>query len=319
RKPRRRRKDRERIFSRRRGAATDSFSRPEPSRQRRPDAVRQKYDDREQHDPVNHLFDARRLPAERRDDFARAFRQRREQRGADDGAEKRADAADDRTQNDFHRAVDAEDLLGKKIAVVKRRENSGDSGQGGAQGHGENFPAKGIDAESARGVFVFADRLPVIAGAALQEPRAQRQRRGGEQQNDVVIHRRRPAQVGEVVLPAFGVFQKQTAGAAEPGEMIQTDAGKFRAGDREQREVDPGDAVAKGQRAERRAEKSAERGGQPQPRPGADAEVKVKSGGGVGAGAEIEGVAERKLPGKTHHDVPRLAGEGEVKKQRRHR
>ena len=54
----------------------------------------------------------------------------------------------------------------------------------------------------------------------------------------------------------------------------------------------------------------------PEPRP--DAEMHVERRRRIGAKADIERMTERQLAGKAHHDVPGLAGIGEIQNQDQH-
>src|SRR6187402_170976 len=56
----------------------------QPLRNRRPDAVRQEHHHRQQHQAVEHLLDARDLPAERGERLGDAVGEQREHRGAED-------------------------------------------------------------------------------------------------------------------------------------------------------------------------------------------------------------------------------------------
>src|SRR6476660_4412420 len=67
--------------------------------QRRPDAVGQEHDDEQEAEAVEHLLDAGDVDAEGTHDLAQSLGQRGEQKSPDDGAEERADAADDGPQD----------------------------------------------------------------------------------------------------------------------------------------------------------------------------------------------------------------------------
>ena len=94
---------------------------------------------------------------------------------------------------------------------------------------------------------------------------------------------------------------------------------EFGKGDRQQSKINAGDAVAKGEGADRRAQHNAQRDRKPQSGPGTDAEMEIEPGRGVSADAEIKRMAEGELAGETHHDIPRLAGVSEEQKERHHR
>src|SRR5262249_39689873 len=74
-----------------------------------------------------------------------------------------------------------------------------------------------------------------------------------------------------------------------------------------------------GEEADHEAERHAKRDREPQHGPRADAEGIEEGARRIGADAYVERVAERELPGESHHHVPRLAGVGEVENQRCHR
>ena len=67
--------------------------------------------------------------------------------------------------------------------------------------------------------------------------------------------------------------------------MIQPDAGKFSKCDCQQSKVNAGNAVAKGEGADRRAQQSAQRDRKPQSGPRTDAEMEIERGRGVSADA----------------------------------
>src|SRR5262245_10768040 len=81
--------------------------------ERRPHAVRQQQDDDEEAKAVEHLLGPRRRPPERIHQLEYRLRDPGEQEGADDGAEQRTDAADDRRKDELDRARDVKDLLRK--------------------------------------------------------------------------------------------------------------------------------------------------------------------------------------------------------------
>ena len=72
-------------------------------------------------DAVDQLLHAGKLPTQDATQFGHAFGEQSQKRRADDRTEERADAADDRPEDDFDGAADVENLLGKKIVVVETR------------------------------------------------------------------------------------------------------------------------------------------------------------------------------------------------------
>src|SRR6185503_13081019 len=129
----------------------------------------------------------------------------------------------------------------------------------------------------------------------------------------------RPAEAREVPDVALRHLEEHAAGPPGPAEMIEADARELGEGDGEEREVHARDAETEREEADDEAERDAERDRGPQPGPRADAPMEEDPAGDVGADADVERVPERKLAREAHHDVPGLAGVGEVEDERRHR
>src|SRR6185503_14508994 len=165
------------------------------------------------------------------------------------------------------------------------------------------------------GLGALADGLPVVAGAAAKERVAQDESRGSHGESQVVEHGGAAAQAEDVVARVIGDGQKKSCGAPHPAPMIEADAGEFCESDGENREIDAGDAEAKGEIADHRAGRRRGRHRHPQPDPRTDAEMYVERGGGISAEADVERVSQRELAGKAHHDVPGLADVGEIENE----
>src|SRR5580704_10859976 len=97
--------------------------------------------------------------------------------------------------------------------------------------------------------------------------------------------------------------------------MVEADAGKFGKGDGENGEIDPGDAEAEGESADDRAARRGNRYRGEKPDPRSDAEAREQHCGDVSAEPGENRVAERQLAGEAHHDIPGLAGIGEIKNE----
>src|SRR5882724_7438869 len=93
--------------------------------ERRPDAMRQRHDNHQQADAVEHAFDARNIETVGAQKLLKTFGKTSDQEGADHRTEQRADAADDRAEDDLDRAQNEERLLGKQVVVVERIEHAG--------------------------------------------------------------------------------------------------------------------------------------------------------------------------------------------------
>src|ERR1700674_625312 len=100
--------------------------RTEPGRAagRRPDAMRQEDDHREETNTVEDLLGARRLHAEGVQQIGQALGEPGEQERPQNRTEQRAVAADDRRQDQLDRPRDVENLLGKQVVVIKREEHA---------------------------------------------------------------------------------------------------------------------------------------------------------------------------------------------------
>src|SRR5215475_6128920 len=288
------------------------------SQQRRPHAFGPERHHHEKAKPIEDLGGAGHIQAEPGERLAQAFGQPGEQDGTDQRPEQRTDPADDGREDELDRARDVKHLLGKQVVVVKgdkdageRRHASGDNGR-------IHLVAEGIDAERARGVFVLADRQPVIADAAVEQ-RATDEQRGGQHAEDHVIeHGGVAAQVPKIIARIIGDRQEQSARRSDPIEMIETDAGEFGARNGENGEIDPRHPKAEGEICNRRPARYRDGGRGNKADPRTDAEMHVERRRRVGAQSDEQRVAERKLPGQAEHDVPRLSDIGEVEDEDHH-
>src|SRR5262249_18206766 len=146
---------------------------------------------------------------------------------------------------------------------------------------------EGVDADRARGGFIFADRLPVVTDSTLEQSPAQHESRGGKHQHHVIEHCRVAAQGPNVVARVVGHGKEKTTGAAEPTEMIEADAGKFGKSDGEDGEIDARDAEAKREKSDECAAGRRDGDRSRKADPGRYPEMHVKSSRGVGAKADI--------------------------------
>src|SRR5262249_24354766 len=149
------------------------------------------------------------------------------QKRSDDRTEQRADAAEYGPEYQFDGAEDVENLLGKKIVIIEGKEHAGDGGHPRRELNGDHFVAERINAEGPRGALVLADRLPIIAEPAAQQKPAKRKGDERQREHNIIEHSGAAAQVPKVVARIVGNGEKETAGAADPAEMIKADAGKF--------------------------------------------------------------------------------------------
>src|SRR5262249_1178637 len=158
------------------------------------------------------------------------------------------------------------------------------------------LPAKRVDAERLRRLFIFSDGLPVVPGARTQQPGAEREGGAGQREHHVIEHRRRAAEVQQI--PAFAMLDldEEPSRAPEPLDVIEPDPRELSKRDRQQREIDARDSESEREESDRCTEKHARRDRGEDARPWADPEVKIEPGGGVGAYAYIQRMPERKLP-----------------------
>ena len=208
-----------------------------------------------------------------------------------------------------------EDLLGEQVVVIERVEHAGHRCHGRADGDSQHFPAEGVDAQCLRRFFIFPNRLPVITGAALEQPGAERERAGCQRKNRVVVHRRRAAKIGDVDGVALRDFEEQATGATEPLQVVKADAGELAKRNRQQREVHARDAEAEREKTNDAAKRHAQGNGEPHAGPGADAEMHEQARRRIRTNANVKRMPERELAAKTHHHVPCLAREGEKQNQ----
>src|SRR6185437_6875025 len=155
--------------------------------------------------------------------------------------------------------------------------------------------------------------------AAAQQRPAQPERGEAEGKQQVIEHRRRAAQMQDVIVGDMGHRQEEPGRAAEPIEMVEENAGEFVEGDGDEREIDAGHAEAEGKHADNPpGEPRDDHAGQ-HPDPRQHAEMLEERAAQIGAEPEIEGMAEGKLAGEAHHDVPGLADRGSEEKDDEHR
>ncbi len=117
-----------------------------------------------------------------------------------------------------------------------------------------------------------------------------RQRHGKQ---DVIEHPLAASQIEEIVLRVVCDREKEAAGTADPGEMIEADARELGKRDRKDREVNAGDTEAERKEADHRSDCAGNRKRRQQSDPRAYAELHIESGGYVGAKADIKRMSER--------------------------
>src|SRR6476646_8123421 len=100
--------------------------------------------------------------------------------------------------------------------------------------------------------------------------------------------------------------------------MIESDAGKFGDGDCQDGEIDACNPKAERKKTDESAGCRRNRNCDNETEPGRCAEVHEQCSRSVGAKPDVKRVAERKVSGKAHQDVPGLSGIGEIKHEDEH-
>ena len=90
-------------------------------------------------------------------------------------------------------------------------------------------------------------------------------------EDDVVEHGRRAAQLPQIVVRVLLDRQEQAARGVDIAPIVEADAGEFGEGDGEDGEIDAGDAEAKGEKADDRPARRGDGNGREQAEPGRDA------------------------------------------------
>src|SRR5262249_55712211 len=116
----------------------------------------------------------------------------------------------------------------------------------------------------------------------------------------------------QIVMRILRDRQEQARRGIDEFQMIEADARKFGKSNRQDRKIDAGDAETKRETANHRAAGRCCRYGGEEAKPRGDAETSKQYRGNVAAETGIDRMTERKLPGKSHHDVPGLTGKGEI-------
>src|ERR1700693_6334394 len=117
--------------------------------------MRQEDDHREEANAVENLLGARRFHAEDMQQIGQALGEPSEQKRSQNRPEERADAADDRCQDQLDRTRDMENLLGEQVVVIKSEEYAGGGGQARRQSDRDHLVAKRVDAERTRRLLIL--------------------------------------------------------------------------------------------------------------------------------------------------------------------
>ena len=167
----------------------------------------------------------------------------------------------------------------------------------------------------ARGFLVLADGEPEIADAAANEEVAEHEDERSRSEDHIVEHRRRAAQQPQIVVRILLDRQEQAARRIDEAPIVEADAGELGEGDGQDGEINAGNAEAEGEIADDRAAGGGDRNGGEEAEPWADAEAGEQHRRDITGKPDIERMAERKLPGEAHHDVPGLPGIGEIQNE----
>ena len=139
---------------------------------------------------------------------------------------------------------------GKQVVVEECIEHPGERRHRSRHYHGKHLVAEGVDAGRPRRLLILTDRQPEIADAAAQENMAEHESEHGRDEDDVIKHGRRAAQLPQIVVRVLLDRQKQAARGVDIAPIVEADAGEFGKCDGQDREIDAGDAEAKGEKAD---------------------------------------------------------------------
>ena len=141
----------------------------------------------------------------------------------------------------------------------------------------------------------------------------------GKRQRQIIIQQRSAAEIPPLAGGLAIDRQKQAAGGAGDLQMVEADPGEFGERDRQQREIDAFDREPPAEPADKQPGRGGDRDGDEHAEPRPDAEQRPQRGRRVGAEPEIERMAERQLPGKSHQQIPGMAQIGEIEHQDQNR
>src|SRR5213593_1127265 len=260
----------------------------EPREQRAPDAFR-KEEDESHEDRPDHERPG--LGEDRE-----AVLEDEERRGADEGAEEGAGAAEQCHDDDLPRGRPVE-RLDRDDVEPEGVEGAGEPREEGGEDERQELDATRVIAARGGALAVLADRLEHGAEGRVEDALEGGDRRGNERQGEVVEGERgveRDRDAGERQRrqgdPAEAVVAAGPVGEVESDEVEEL-------GEREcqHREVDatPAQAEEADQRAARRREAEPRREPEPQR---ADLELRERDTGAIGAEPPVGGVAEGEQP-----------------------
>src|SRR5690349_8960918 len=233
---------------------------------------------------------------------------RLEEHGADQRAEERADAADDRHERRLDRDAEVERGVRVDEVDVLHVEGAGHRREEGGEHEDVALHARHVDADRFGGVLVFAERHEVVAGARTLDTRGYAERYEKQAEGDVVVrrlavelhHERRVAEV------------RHRRGFRAPGEVAKLEEDEHQhlgGGDGGDGEVRP--AQPEAEPADRQAGEERDEAARQHAEPRRDAVVHLEEARGIRPQAEERGMPERELLGVAAKQVPRRADERE--------
>ncbi len=226
------------------------------------------------------------------------LRQQRDDHGADDVAEHRADAADhehdDKVRGQVHRKG-----LGVDVADEVGIERAREAAEHGGQRERTDLYLGDVDAAGLHGVNVVAHGLELAAPLGIDDAPGEPYHKNGHDEDHVVIRDRPLHAVAEEVIALDAAQALCTVCYAL--HVVQEHADDLREGDGRQGEVHAAQAQAR--IAERLADEPADAQRRHKAEPRRNAELHIQQAGNVGAHGEHTGRAEVHLAGQAGDEV----------------
>src|SRR5258705_431280 len=258
----------------------------------------------DEHGPVDDQVDPHEPGPDAAEAGAQGRLEDRDEGRAEEWAEGRADAAEDREQAEADGEIHREDVQGSHEADALRPQGAAHGGERRADRDGRDLEAAGRHPEREGRVLVLAHRGELGAaaralGVELDEVEQDREAEDEGDPHSLVHDAERPEALAEGYRDAL-----RPRGEAAPA--ARHDEQHLGERDRGQPEVGAAEPVA--EKAEDEAERGGEHGADQQPDPGRHPPLGAEERGRVGAEPEEGGVAERDLAGVAARHVPGRPG-----------
>ena len=285
-----------------------------------PDAVGHVADDEDDRQPVDRQVQARHALQE-----AQAFRQHDQQRSADQGSDRRGDAAEQRHGDEHDRFGEAE-LVGADVGEAAGEEAPADAAEHGTQRERRDLDAIDVDAGHAGGQFVVAHRPHGAAERRLRQAPDQVAQQGHHRdaEAEVGVRRFEEGRSLDVADPVGSVRDGYPVDHDEGDDLLEADG--------HHRQVVP--AQAQRRHAEEGAHHERDAAAHQQGDPEVEVQVGRAQAHRIGAEAEEGRLRQVDLPaqaqhhgqaehgnrvaGRLHQDMHGVVGQGHPADQRHH-